>query len=269
MRNFFGLFFTCVSVSGQAVVATVSKSSPLTPDQSWSFVGSMGDASAVAIGPHTVLTAGHVAADDFVLGSQTYRFSSSTMAPSVKGHAVDLRVVQLSDTLPGWYQLAKSVSTKSTVTMVGYGQTGVVNSAASGYAITNGLDERRAGQNTISSKTTTSSGPSLIAMLDKAGRAALAGGDSGGGWFVNGKLVGISAFTYTKDVRKPSYGFAKKAYFGSGAIDLTNSTISKWLQANTSRGMPIESVHTRAVPEPGSLLGLSLGAVCLARSRKR
>jgi len=275
MRNLFVLVFACVSVSGQAVVATTSKNSPLGPDSSWSFVGTMGGASAVAIGPHTVLTAGHVTASDFHLGSQTYRFSSSAMAPFVKGQAVDLRVVQLSDTLPGWYQVAKSVSTKSTVTMVGFGETGVVNSVASGYAIDAPDSVRRAGQNTITSKSTTDRGPSLIAMLDKAGKAALASGDSGGGWFVGGKLVGISAFTYTKDPKKPTYGFAKNAYFGSGAIDLTNSALQAWLKGYAGRFLsaldtsPLDQGHTQAVPEPTSLACLFSGGILLTCGRRR
>jgi hypothetical protein len=197
------------------------------------------------------------------------------MAPLVKHKAVDLRVVQLADTLPGWYQVAKSVSTKSAVTMVGFGQTGVVNAPANGYAIIGDADVRRAGQNIISTKTTTDRGPSLIAMLDTAGEAALATGDSGGGWFVKGKLVGISAFSYTKDAKKASYGFAKKAYFGSGAIDLTNSTVQAWLRGLSGRGLsafdrtPIDVGHTQAVPEPASIVGLSVGGVLLARGRKR
>jgi hypothetical protein len=275
MRNLFLFLFTCVSVSAHAVVATTSKDSPLTADSVWSFVGSMGGASAVAIGPRTVLTAGHVAADDFQLGSQTYRFASTSLAPTVKKKPVDLRIVQLADTLPGWYEVAKSVSSKSSVTMVGYGQTGVVNSVANGYEITGGAAVRRAGQNTITSKSTTDRGPSLLSMLDTAGEAALASGDSGGGWFVKGKLVGISAFTYNKDARKATYGFSKKAYFGSGAIDLTNSTLQAWLKGLSKRGLSMSGgvandyVHIQSVPEPASMIGLCLGGVLITRLRKR
>ncbi|RYG25435.1 trypsin-like serine protease [bacterium] len=270
MRRLVLFSFTCVASLCHAVVATTSKDSPLGGDTSWSFVGTMSGASAVAIGPRTVLTAGHVAAGDFTLDGQSYRFTSTEMAPAVKRKPVDLRIVQLEDTLPGWYEVAKSVGTKNTVTMVGFGQTGVVNTRSSGYELIGGSMVRRAGKNLITSKKSTDRGPSLIAMLDGAGEAALAGGDSGGGWFVNGKLVGVSGFTYTKNSRKASYGFAKKAYFGSGAIDLTNSSIQKWLRAATSRGLPPpESGHPQAVPEPASLLALAVGGVILTRGRKR
>lgn len=275
MRNPLLFLFTCASVAGQAVVATTSKSSPLTPDTVWSFVGTMGGASAVAIGPRTVLTSSHVSASDFQLGSQTYRFASTSVAPSIKGKPVDLRIVRLADTLPGWYEVAKSVSTKSAVTMVGFGQTGVVNTVASGYSITGGSAVRRAGQNTISSKGATDWGPSLLSTLDSAGEAALALGDSGGGWFVRGKLVGISAFTYNKDPKKATYGFSKKAYFGSGAVDLTHASIQAWLKGYSGKlqqGNDEAAEYLgrmQAVPEPSCLAWVGLGSVLLARNGKR
>ncbi len=294
--------FGFASVAAHAIVSTSSKTTALGADATWSYVGKMSGCSAVAIGPHTILTAGHVTAGNFLLGTQTYRMTSTEMAPSINKKAVDLRIVTVADTLPGWYQVAKTVSTKATVTMVGYGATGVVNAAGTGYSVTGGNGTRRAGTNTIDTKTTYDPGPSLVSMLEKAGESVLAGGDSGGGWFVGGQLVGISAFTLSTATSKPDYGFASKAYFGSGAIDLTNSTLQNWLNPNrlsvrAGRAMlsdlsgfgldsdldadpdsdSVSDFDTdgdglggspQAVPEPAPMAALSLGAAVMLR-RKR
>lgn len=259
----------------------------------------MSGCSAVAIGPHTILTAGHVASGNFTLGNQTFRAISTEMAPLVNKKAVDLRIVRTSDTLPGWYNIAKSVSAKSTVTMVGYGMTGVVNAAGTGYTINGGSGTRRAANNTIDSKTTYDPGPSLVSMLEKAGEGVLAGGDSGGGWFVSGQLVGISAFTLSTVTGKPDYGFATKGYFGSGAIDLTNATLQSWLTATrskdlaglldsdaagpTRRSLDVDfdddddfgdfgddgsDASVAAVPEPAPMSALGLGLVLVLRRRR-
>lgn len=276
--------FGLASVAAHAIVATSSKTVPLGADLAWSYVGKMSGCSAVAIGAHTILTAGHVTAGNFLLGNQTYHMTSTEMAPPVNKKPVDLRIVTVSDTLPGWYQVAKSVSTKSTVTMVGYGATGVVNAAGTGYTVNGGNGTRRAAKNTIDSKATYDPGPSLISMLNSAGDSVLAGGDSGGGWFVNGQLVGISAFTISTNTNKADYGFDSKGYFGSGAIDLTNSTLQSWLSPThlTSGRDPRSALGTdlgfggtgggigspRAVPEPAPLTALGLGFGLLLR-RKR
>ncbi len=245
----------------------------------------MSGCSAVAIGPHLILTAGHVTAGNFLLGNQTYHMTSTEMAPSFNKKPVDLRVVQVSDTLPGWYQIAKTVSTKATVTMVGYGATGVVNAAGTGYTVNGGNGTRRAANNIINSKSTYDPGPSLVSMLEGAGESVLAGGDSGGGWFVGGQLVGISAFTLSTNTTKPDYGFSSKAYFGSGAIDLTNSALQNWLTATRGKYGAASGSGSRrsdgfdsiaggsggavaAVPEPAPILSLGLGLILL-RKRKR
>ena len=270
MRNSFVLLSTLAPLAAHAIVATTSQVAPGAADASWSFVGSMSGASAVAVGSHSVLTAGHVGGGSFILGGVSYRMASTEMAPKVGKNATDLRIVHLADALPGWYDVATSVSKGAAVTIVGFGGSGVVNAEKTGYSLTSG-GARHAGANEVSSKETTSGrGPTMRALLNGAGEAVVAGGDSGGGWFSRGKLVGISSFTYTKNAKKAAYGFAKKAYFGSGAIDLTNSTLKTWLAgelATSSRGMLAPGAQ--AVPEPGSLVALALGAGAFVRRRRK
>ncbi len=270
MRNFVLLAATLAPLAAHAVVATTSTFDPGPQDASWTGVGAMSGASAVAIGPHLVLTAGHVSAGDFLLGGDVYRMVSTEIAPAWRRKGVDLRLVTVDETLPTWYAVANSVARGSTVTMVGMGGTGVVNAAGTGYAVSGG-GERHAGANTVSSKETTSGvGPTLRAMLDSAGEASLAPGDSGGGWFVNGQLVGISAFTFTKKTSRPDYGWAKPSYFGSGAVDLTNGALNGWLDDQVEDDLVnvSQSSSLQAVPEPAGLAALGLGVAGILRRRK-
>ena len=270
MRNFILFAATLAPLAAHAVVATTSTFDPGADGSSWTGVGAMSGASAVAIGPHLVLTAGHVAAGDFLLGDDVYHMVSTEVAPLWKRKGVDLRLVTVDETLPTWYAVANSVAKGSVATLVGMGATGVVNAAGTGYALF-GDGNRHAGTNAISSKETTSGvGPTMRAMLDGAGEATLAPGDSGGGWFVNGQLVGISAFTFTKKASRPDYGWAKSSYFGSGAVDLTNGTLNGWLDEQLADDLATVSLQAtvQAVPEPMGLLALGLGLVGFLRRRK-
>ena len=268
MRTFLALCLVVSPLLAHGVVATTSKTAPVGADTAFSFVGSMSGASAVAIGARDVLTAGHVGGGDFVLNGVAYRMASTVAGPTIGKNATDLRIVHLADTLPGWYDVATTIKSKAALTIVGYGGTGVVNDTGTGYALQGG-GVRRAGVNVLSNKATvTGYGPTLRSLLGGAGKAVLVGGDSGGGWFVGGKLVGISSFTYTTDVKKAAYGFAKKAYFGSGAIDLTNKSIQAWLLASRTPAAARGLFHTQAVPEPGTMVVLALGAGALVRRRR-
>lgn len=266
-------------IAASAVVATTSKTQIDPSTLGWSGVGQMGGASAVAIGPHLVLTAAHVAATDFLLGGIAYHMTSTEYAPKVKKSAVDLRLVTVAETLPTWYALASSVKKGATITMVGFGGAGVVNAAGDGYAVKSGGKHK--GTNTIVSQEITSGqGPTIRAALKKAGDAVLAGGDSGGGWFMDGQLVGISDFVYTTSKKAKLYAFSKNGDFGSGAVDVTNGTIRAWLAggvtgkstgltANADVAFADRPATVQLVPEPASFATLGLGIVGLARLRRK
>ena len=277
MRKSIAFAVTLAPLAAHAVVATTSPYEGGSPDSTYAFVGQMSGASAVAIGPHLVLTAGHVGAGDFVLGTDVYRMTSTEIAPDWKKRDVDLRLVTVAETLPGWYTVGNSVKKGASVTMVGYGYTGVVKSDGSGYDLTT-AGARYAGTDKISSKETTSGvGPTMRVMLNGAGDSVLTPGDSGGGWFSNGELVGISAFTYTKNSKKAAYGWSGTDYFGSGAIDLTNGLLNDWIDGQISDDLQFSVLYPdpgfyggpEAVPEPGTFAALALGAVAFLRRRPR
>ena len=267
MRNAIVFALVLAPLAAHAVVATTSPYDGGPADDAFAYVGAMSGASAVAIGPHLILTAGHVAAGDFRLGGDVFHMTSTEIAPDWKKRDVDLRLVTVAETLPGWYAIGDSARRGATVTMVGYGATGVVKADDSGYSLaTSGV--RHAGTNAISSKETTKGvGPTMRAILNGAGEATLAPGDSGGGWFVDGQLVGISAYTFSKKPNKPDYGWGGTDYFGSGAIDLTNGLLNDWVDAQVEEDLLQWQVQ--AVPEPASLLALGLGVAALLRRRRR
>ena len=271
MRNPILLATTLAPFAAHAVVAATSSGFRPAAEGDWTGVGRMGGASAVAVAPHLVLTADHVGAGDFVFGGATYTMTASERAPKVKGGSVDLRLVTVAQTLPAWATLGTAVAKGTDVTMVGFGSDGVVRDDRKGYALTGANGVSAGGNRILSKETTKGRGPTLRAALSKEGDAVLAGGDSGGGWFSGGLLVGVSDFTYTKNGGRADYRFAKKAHFGSGAIDLTNGTLQRWLRSEIAADLASPSARAMSVapvPEPGGLAALGLGALALSRRRR-
>lgn len=286
--------------SAFAIVSTTSLTDPGAADTLYSFVGQMNGSSAVAIGPNKVLTAWHVGGGSFVLNGTTYNYGGTTAAfnyvdPTDPAHLahVDLRIVTVQGTLPGWYDIANGSTIGQELTMVGLGKSGVVSGDQRAYAVNFGETPgtRRKGDNTLDEKgvlynssatTNDGYGPYMLGYLKAAGDAVLAGNDSGGGWFSNGRLIGISSFTFnltqpnaTTSPAYRNYGFGSantggytgdgfslapgEAYFGSGAIDLTDPQIQTWLRTQ----------GVNPVPEPASMISLGIGAAALLRRRKR
>ena len=280
------------AVLSHAVIATTSTTATGPEDFTWVYVGRVGSASGVAVGPHSVLTVQHISATDFVLGGVTYHKTGAVDAPNLNGTHTDLRMITVAETLPGWYELGQSPVAGSGVTMVGYGATGKVAASGDYYTDITGMGTRRAGDNKIDGTVKIDGwGVANYAYLHSVGEASLAAGDSGGGWFDStGRLIGINSFIFndtdwtggtpTPPDKLNDFGFASfnkngwtwsgeyggqhydidiapgTAYFGSGAIDVTNDEVRRWAFQNG------------AVPEPASLSVLGLGALALMRRRK-
>lgn len=215
--------------------------------------GAAPNATAVAVGPHTLLTTAHVRnVTQVTLEGKSYDVVSTVEAGKLGGGYVDLRALKTSTKLPGWYSLAPAVTAGTRIQMVGCGRSGWVNAKGTGYAVDGGEGVRRAGVNTIDQKQVVNgAGPSLLSSLKKAGDAVVGVFDSGGGWFSNGKLVGISAFTFNASrqgdkAQCPDYGFASanvagfdgpggrvpagQPYFLSGAVDVTDPGVAAWIK---------------------------------------
>lgn len=226
------------------------------PDLDFGFVGQVGGTgSGTAIMQRAVLTAKHVGGTTFHLNGVTYNAVERIEHPTI-----DIAILNFGVDLPGWHAMGNTANPGDTITMVGYGSTGVLNGAGNGYTITGGGGTRRKGTNVFDFRQdVTNFGPSILSFLRVNGDAVVAGGDSGGGFFVNNRLVGVTAFLFSTKPTLPSYGFASQngdvPYFGSGAIDLTNSAINTWVQAN-------------AVPEPASMAVIGLGVAALIRRRR-
>lgn len=276
-------------------------------DTDFRYVGRFNDSAGgllgggVVVGTHQILTARHVVnasnfgSVSFELDGTAYHPTAVALPPNYllpdgSTTKVDVALITVQETFSNYYGIGSAPATGSSVTMVGFGQSGHVSGDF--YTLTEPAGLRRKGDNTVDSSAypVDGIGPTLISYLHRPGDASLADRDSGGGWFQDGKLIGISSFIfndtdpvsgdadpakygnfgfaaanidgYDSNVDSPNYTGTPytidpgQAYFGSGAVDLTDPHVNAWLQS-------------QAVPEPASMVALGLGAAALLRRRRR
>lgn len=254
-------------------------------DNDFAFVGrnQFAGASLVAVGRRTVMTARHVTLNSNVTfsadGSGPLYAVDVNSKQDIGGS--DIRMYRTLVDLPGWYDIDFTPLTTAythdanlnltfiggnseALTAVGYGQTGNVNGAGTGYDIDpNAPFHRRKGNFFSDSRGMITLDPnglnigpysSILSFLIANGDGTIAPGDSGGGLFkeVNGvqKLVGINSFT----VGTRQFVQGSTLFFASGFAELA----------------PHEAaIRAYLVPEPATMGAMALGLAALARRRRK
>lgn len=216
----------------------------------WSYVGTVNGASGVYLGNNWVLTAGHVGAGDFTLGSTVYQVVNGSAKSITDGNGTaDLTLFQIAsapDLLP--LTIATSAPTAfsrwhagSSVAMIGYGggqgETWGLNTVTAiskliqvgGYSFTTVDFETAFG--------TTSSGTASITNTSN-----LVVGDSGGGDFIYDSTANIWTLAGINE-----------------AVDGNNSYMVQLGNYATQ----INTIRTASVPEPGTWSLLAMGVVLM------
>lgn len=235
--------------------------------------------SGVAIDPHWVLTAAH----DGTTGTftipgatdaenQNFTVIESFVAPTTATSSPDLQLLHIAETLPSFTRIDLRSPEGAIATLVGAGITGTEISG--GYSIPgNGQGVRRKATNRIEGfaditdaddnflytglyyDLSSPSSPNRV-----ANEGGIAGGDSGGGWFVDfgdgPRLVAVS-----EGIVGPNGG---DDYFVYGAFGFGES-----LGAPEAQSFLNQHVPQATVPEPATFAALGLGLAALLRRHRR
>jgi hypothetical protein len=252
MRSIFVLGGLCLSISAMAVFPGTSSD---TNTSDFNFVGQLNGASGVLIGSDMVLTAKHVGAGDFTLpGFGTFGVVANSAVSDPNSDLTLFRINVGSLVLP---------HATIDVSQMNFGVSGALNGAGDGYDqnVSGGVRRKAVGNYEFTDfidEPSYHGGYSLIAPLRHNGQAALGGGDSGGGWFRNGNLVGTSAFIGTYGTWTDfAFSNSNTNFFVSGAISLSDNV--QFLRNN----------NVAFVPEPASFAVLGLGAMALLRRKRK
>lgn len=208
------------------------------------------------VGPNLVLTAKHVGAGNITLpGYGTF----APVGPPMLHPDADIMLFRIDNqgmALPWSKILADPMPNGAAITMVGYGISGFLNAAGTGYDMSLPRGTRRSAPALVSRTEYQQYGSfvpgmSLISILRQNGQGVVANGDSGGAWFhmVGGSayLVGITSFhsVWGSWTGANAYMFSSSEvdYYGGGAVSLWH--YRDWLLLN---GAHISLVRRIAPP---------------------
>ena len=221
----------------------------------WNYVGTVNGDSGVYLGNGWVLTAAHVGAGNFTLGSTTYALSGSAVEVA---SGVDLTLFRIatSPTLPSLtLDTTLLYPSFSKVVMIGYGgshgETWGYNTVS---AINQSTPVTSGGKNYTSEDFVTDYGAQESGFYPYTNNATFIGGDSGGGDFVNvggtWELAGINE-----------------------AVSNVSGTGDSYMVQVSSYSTQINTITAKSVPEPSALAmvavsGILLGGIALLRRRR-
>ena len=263
MRFIYVLGGLCLPLSALAVAPGSTSD---TNSSDFAFVGQIGGASGVLVGPDLVLTAKHVGAGTFNMPG--YGSFAVVGGSAVSDPLSDLTLFRINvgaNVLPYATIDVSAMHAGDSITMVGFGGSGVLNGFATGYDITIGAGTRRKAdaiyeftEYVFDAPSNYLAGNSLIAPLRHNGQGALVGGDSGGGWFRNGRLVGTNAFIGTwGNGANFFFSNSNTDFFASGAISLSDNAAF------------LRDHGAAVVPEPASFAVVGLGVLALIRRKRK
>ena len=274
-------FALAACVCGEASAIFGINTNPATVESGFPYVGQVNGGGGVVFAPHWVASASHLGLGDFVLNGVTYHPDFH-----VTRSDFDTTIYHFSTTFSDVADLYSGPILGKEITMVGYGFSGTQRADHLGYNLAGSQGVKRSATNTVGQiGTFPENGGTfhyIAADLDTAdpqtpgpysrdqfgdggptaNEGGVAGGDSGGGWFVSDggvmKLAGIINFSLAADDAPKDQGPANLlyGYGGSGAADFTEGPVRDWVDATLA-------------PEPKSIVLAGFGLVAIVVRRYR